>query len=390
MSGDRVRERALADTERWFVSRGIPHFIDGYSASRDVFTRAAPVLTLVVVVEVVVALNFSWPWWLNVSAAVGGLAVLIAAWGLTNALRRRRPLFGRPGRIGPVELVLFVIAPAALPVLFGDQRASALATAGTNAGLLVAVYAVTSYGVVPLTLWAAGRLWRQVGAVFGLLVRALPLLLLFVTFLFVNAEVWQVAAGLTGPFLAATLGLFAVIGTVFLVTRVPREVSQLNTFDSWVEVTDGVCGTPAEVLAEVSPPPLSPPLSPRLSRREWGNVGLVVVFSQGLQVVLVGTMMAAFFVVFGLLTITPAVIQSWTGQAVHELATVTLWGRPVLLTEELLRVTAFLGAFSCLYFAVYAITDTTYRQEFFDELVGEVREALAVRAVYRAAKSSTI
>lgn len=388
MRADPETERVLGETERWFVSRGIPHFIDDYSASRDVFTRAVPVLTLVVVVEVVVALNFSWPWWLNVLAAVGGLGVLFGAWGATNALRGRSPVLGRPGRVGPVEVALFVLAPAALPVLFGDQRASALATAGTNAALLGAIYVVTSYGVVPLTTWAAGRLWRQLGAVFGLLVRALPLLLLFVTFLFLNTEVWQVAAGLGGPFLAATMGLFAVIGTVFLVARVPREVGQLNCFASWSEVTDAVGGTPVELLAPVPPP--ADGLSPRLSRREWGNVGLVVVFSQGLQVLLVGVMMATFFVAFGLLTITPAVIESWIGRPPHELVTATLWGRPVLVSEELLRVTAFLGAFSCLYFAVYAITDTTYRQEFFDELVGEVREALAVRAVYRAAKSSTI
>ncbi len=29
--------RRLADTERWFLKRGIPHFIDGYRASEDVF-----------------------------------------------------------------------------------------------------------------------------------------------------------------------------------------------------------------------------------------------------------------------------------------------------------------------------------------------------------------
>ncbi|HEX2118343.1 MAG TPA: hypothetical protein VHF91_04100 [Acidimicrobiales bacterium] len=41
----------LEAVERWFRSRGIPHFIGDYSASRDVFTRAVPTLTVVVVLE---------------------------------------------------------------------------------------------------------------------------------------------------------------------------------------------------------------------------------------------------------------------------------------------------------------------------------------------------
>ncbi|MCW2605178.1 MAG: hypothetical protein JWN61_3313, partial [Pseudonocardiales bacterium] len=38
-------------TERWFVHRGLPHFIVGYSASGDVFTRALPVLVLILLAE---------------------------------------------------------------------------------------------------------------------------------------------------------------------------------------------------------------------------------------------------------------------------------------------------------------------------------------------------
>ena len=33
--------------ERWFIRRGLPHFIEDYSASEDIFTRASPFLALV-------------------------------------------------------------------------------------------------------------------------------------------------------------------------------------------------------------------------------------------------------------------------------------------------------------------------------------------------------
>ncbi|MFP5317836.1 MAG: hypothetical protein ACLGI2_06015 [Acidimicrobiia bacterium] len=51
MEGATGERAALADVERWFLSRGLPHFIDGYSARRDVFTRALPGVALTVELE---------------------------------------------------------------------------------------------------------------------------------------------------------------------------------------------------------------------------------------------------------------------------------------------------------------------------------------------------
>jgi hypothetical protein len=56
----------------------------------------------------------------------------------------------------------------------------------------------------------------------------------------------------------------------------------------------------------------------------------------------------------------------------------------MVVTEELLRVTGFLTVFSGFYFTVSVLTDDTYRQEFLDEIMGEMRRSLAVRAVYLA------
>ena len=50
-------------------------------------------------------------------------------------------------------------------------------------------------------------------------------------------------------------------------------------------------------------------------------------------------------------------------------------------------MSGFLAAFAGLYFSVYMITDATFRREFFEDIVDEARENLAVRAAYRAAIS---
>ena len=53
---DRTRADLCGRTERWFVQRGLPHFIDEYRATTDVWTRAAPFLTLVFLAELSLSL----------------------------------------------------------------------------------------------------------------------------------------------------------------------------------------------------------------------------------------------------------------------------------------------------------------------------------------------
>lgn len=373
----------LVAVERWFRSRGIPHFIDDYSASRDVFTRALAPLTAILVLQLVTALDASWPWWLNAGVAVAGLGALLGVWAVVN-VARKRPALARPDRVGPAELAIFVLLVPALNLIAGGQRLTALNTFLANLALLGTIYLGTSYALLPITRWAAGRLWQQLGDVLGLLVRALPLLLLFVTFLFLTTEVWQVAATLDGPFLAVTMGLFVALGVVFVVARIPREVGALARFESWAEVATLVDGTPAAGLRP--PADASPAATPRLGRRQWGNVGLVVLFTQGLQIVFVSVMIGVFFVGFGLLTITPELTATWIGSAPDALLEAEVWGRPVAVTYELLQVAGFLTAFSGFYFTVYVLTDATYRKEFLDEVLVELRQAFAVRAVYLASR----
>ena len=98
-----------------------------------------PLLALVFVGELLGALDRDWSVWANLAAGLGGLAILLAGFGLANLLRGRR-FFELPHRVGRVELALFVILPALLPLVFGGQVVSALVTALANLVLLALVY----------------------------------------------------------------------------------------------------------------------------------------------------------------------------------------------------------------------------------------------------------
>ena len=370
------RERQAA-TERWFLTRGVPHFIAGYSATEDVWTRAAPLLAVVFLAEIVGAVNLDWPLWANLLAVVGGVGILAAGWAAANRLRGRRR-FQRPDDIGWPELTVFLLAPALLPLVFGGQAEAAAWTLAANAGVLVVVYVATSYALVPLTRWAAVQAGHQLGGTLVLFARALPLLLLGFTFLFINAEVWQMAGSMNPAALGVVLGLFALLGAVFVLVRLPEELRRLGDFGDPADVAAQCAGTPVEDVTpgggEVPPP----------TGREWGNLALVVVFRQGMQILAVAVLIGGFFTAFGSIAVGETTVAAWLGGAPDVVASADVAGIEVTISTELLRVAAFLAGFAGLYFAVYAVHDTAFRSEFYEDVAGDVRTVLAVRHVYRA------
>lgn len=378
-------ETALSATERWFIGRGLPHFVERRDNAWTIWSRAVPLLVLAYVLLGLNALDLrSWSWQRNVLAGVFVLAVLVGIWMGSNWVRGL-PALERPRAIGPVELGLLVVAPAIPSAIFG-QWGDVVQTLLGGVAILAVVWAITSYGVLPLLGWASRRTRSQVTVFLNVIVRALPLLLLFQTFLFINAEVWQVAGTLTGPIYWITLSTFFVMGSVFLISRVPTLVRALNSFQSWDEVRALADPAVAGELEACAPIAHSPPVFDRLTTRQRFNIGLVALFSQAIQITAAALAMFGFFVLFGFFAIPDDTAASWTGlDPLHTIAHLGLGGRQLSLSEPLLRVSGFLGAFTGMYFTVVLSTDATYREEFAEDLGPELRTAFAVRALYRCA-----
>ena len=376
----RSREELCRRTEHWFIRQGLPHLIEGYRATTDVWTRAAPFLTLVFLAELAFSLDEDREGWDELLPLLGGTVILVAGVVVVNRLRGRRPL-QRPDRVGAPELALFVLAPALLPAVFSnDHLTDALAVIGLNLAVLAVTYVVTSYGLVPMTRWALGRTTEQVTNLADLMMRSLPLLLLFATVLFINAEIWQVGSNFEAPFFLLSLGMLLAAGTAFLVLRQGRELAQVSAFTSWADALGAAAASPVEAVAvdDLEGVPDPPPLS----RRARLNMATVMVFSQGLQIVLVAAAIGLFYVGFGLVAVREATMTAWVGEGLDRIGVVTLFGHEVLLTWDLIRVSILIAALSAVQLTFSALTDETYRREFFEDMLAEMREALAARAVY--------
>ena len=65
-----MSDPAVTETERWFLKRGLPHFIADYSPTRDVLTRAVPLFVLIFLFEVANAPKRDFPIWLDVDLSI--------------------------------------------------------------------------------------------------------------------------------------------------------------------------------------------------------------------------------------------------------------------------------------------------------------------------------
>ena len=127
-----TEDERLAGYEQSFRRAGLPLLIEGYSASTDVFNRAAPLLAIVFLSEMLGALDLNWSLAANLAAIAGALLILVIAAAALNRARGR-PALSVPETFGRVELGAFVLVPALLPLIFGAQLRSALVTAAANA-----------------------------------------------------------------------------------------------------------------------------------------------------------------------------------------------------------------------------------------------------------------
>ncbi len=378
---------ARRDMERWFVRRGVPQFIEGYSTEQSMDARATPFIAVWIAI-------WTGIWWAGRSeiplawrmvAALASLAFVAVAYRTIMAARRRS-IADRPPRFDLTDIVAFGILPAIPTLIVGrDVVASIFSALNVLFGIGV-IYIVIAFGLIEIAVWALGRLRDHLLHIVTLLARTLPVLLILVVFLMFSAEIWEAAHALHGSELAAVLVLLLFIAVLLVVTTFRPEIRRLEVGTDHEIVRGDVQDTPAAAvatpLAEMALP------APSLTWLQRLNLDFVVVVNQLLQSFFVALLVMAFLVVFGLIVVPASVQVQWMGGPVTALVEFELLGEVRVLSAELLSVSALLSGIVGLYFTGLALTDSAYRAEHFTTVLGEVRQLLSVRAVYLAEVAS--
>jgi hypothetical protein len=289
----------------------------------------------------------------------------------------------RPGRSLPllVGVVLVAVAAGVALAWYADEI-----TAGPAALLSIVLaaalwYALTALRFRPILTWSLSRTTGTLVRLLPNMSRALPLLLVFVTFLFINAEAWQMTANLSPGLLWLTVLLFTGIGVVFLLVRFPEEVDRADDHVDAEFLRRTCAGTPLESACEelLAEPDFDPAAYSQVTGFDRWNLILALLIVQAVQILLLAVSVFAFFLVFGSLVMEPSVQTAWTGQ---ETLRSVPWLESVSL--ELVQVSIFLAGFSGLYLTVSTVTDETYREQFFSSVTRELDRAIGTRTVYLA------
>jgi hypothetical protein len=346
--------RRIRELERGFRRDGLPSLIVDFSAAEDIFTRAVPLLAVVFVVECVNAFDVDAAW-ANLLLALGGAAVVSSVLGVLN-VTRGRPFLSIPQRVGVVELVTFAVLPALLSVIFSGQLLFGFNTIVANVAILFLTYLVVGFGLVAIVRWAGVRLFVHLGASATALVGAVPLLLFFSLVMFFTTEIWQVFTA-SGPATYWTaIGMFLLVGTIFLSVRLPSVVREVQA-DSFVGNVP-------------------------LRRRERLNLAAVALISQSLQVLFVVAAVWLFYVLLGILIVSPAVRDGWLVQPETVIWDLPWFGERVQVTKEVLRVATGVASFAGLYYAVTILVNSEYRDQFIDAFGEELRGMFERRREY--------
>jgi hypothetical protein len=318
---DARRSGRRVATERWLASNGLPACVEGHGRPRAVLRRPLQLLSTFLLL-------------------LGGLVTL------------------------------------SLLADLGIEKTPALVVAAVLACVLVS-YALTAVGVPALAIftivWFVRALWRTGSG----LAHVLPLLLVAVTFFFLTGETWMSIGRLTGiPFLLA----FLLVLALAIAALARRENSGLGGRRVEPDAAWFPQAVPAALLADGPVRYLDPPL--RFAERL--NLRLVSILGRALVAVVVGLVVATFFLVFGVIVVDATVAETFAGAPPRIWWEITFANHTYVLTAEHFRVSAFLGAFSGLYFIVSSSADSDLAAALSGDTRIHLRRALAVRAVYRA------
>lgn len=118
------------DIERWFVRRGVPQFIEGYSTEQSMDARAAPFIAAWIVIWTVLYWlgrpDIPLPW--DVVGALASLLFVLVAYRVIMAIRRRS-VSGPPRRFDVTDIAAFAILPGIPTLVVGRDPAMSIVSA---------------------------------------------------------------------------------------------------------------------------------------------------------------------------------------------------------------------------------------------------------------------
>jgi hypothetical protein len=388
------------EIDDWFIKYGVPHFCDRFGDHKGLPEQAAPALIMFFPLQILASAVITGAWLAGVVAAIAVPFMLAAL----RATRRYGPLW-RAGRARALALAGIFLLTGPASVLAGGASLRGAGQAALPAlGLAAAILAWKALALGSVLRWVAYRIWHELQHIGYLAGRGLPMLVIFTVLTLFSSDLWHVAYGMGGGRMLGALAACVLLGLFFLGVRLPEEINRsLKTEESnfqsykrfgadeirqgWEAALNTQRGLrPFEELFGKSQDEAKSPLAddPQLSREQVTNMFFYLLLCQMIQVGIMTSIVWLFFLGFGWLAVTNSVVAGWFGDAkiTYPYSLHLMDVKVPVVSNQLLDVSALLAIFAGVFFAVSAIADSDYREEFFKRTMDDLTHAVCVRCAY--------
>ena len=254
--------------------------------------------------------------------------------------------------------------------------------------IVIGIYLAIFLGADTVFGWSLKHAIHQLASLPPMIAKVLPVLMVSVLFIFVNADLWKLANRLSFPRTWAVLGLMGLLAVFVVVTTSLERTARLlgrnrgddiarfsesdyehaaafeggiwNTAQDWVE---------EKKILEHRPLKIAP----------WGNLIIIPMIGQIIQATFFMLLVFGFFMGFSSIAISDTTIESWMTIKPEHLK---ILGVDTNINAVVIKVSMIVAVFSGLSFVATTSSDEKYARSFLKPMIERIKHILIIRDIY--------
>lgn len=254
--------------------------------------------------------------------------------------------------------------------------------------IVAGIYLAIFLGVDTVLGWSLKHAIHQLASLPPMIAKVLPVLMVSVLFIFVNADLWKLANGLSFPRTWAVLGLMGLLAVFVVVTTSLERTARLlgqhkgddiarfteSDYEHAAALEGGIWNTAQDWVEEKKILEHRP-----LKTAPWGNLIIIPMIGQIIQASFFMLLVFGFFMGFASIAISDATIESWMAVKPEHLK---ILGVDTNINAVVIKVSMIVAVFSGLSFVATTSSDEKYARSFLKPMIARIKHILIIRDIY--------
>ena len=254
--------------------------------------------------------------------------------------------------------------------------------------IVIGIYLAIFLGVDTVLGWSLKHAIHQLASLPPMIAKVLPVLMVSVLFIFVNADLWKLANGLSFPRTWAVLGLMGLLAVFVVVTTSLERTARLlgryrgddiarfteNDYEHAAALEGGIWNTAQDWVEEKKILEHRP-----LKVAPWSNLIIIPMIGQIIQATFFMLLVFGFFMGFSSIAISDTTIESWMSIKPEHLK---ILGVDTNINAVVIKVSMIVAVFSGLSFVATTSSDEKYARSFLKPMIERIKHILIIRDIY--------